>query len=292
MCLDVDEVPEGYSFRRFLDVMTATHIRRIRDPADASFPLLAWWNRSIPAWRWAHAHFLLGCRSLAEFGGADEPTHLAYDLLRHRAKNLIPRSGFEAHIDAILLYERNGPDRWLLESHLLLPELPANLAQKLGIDPASLEYYALWFFDVRDRLSKSSWIYATAMGPPGFDGFADDDLAPVWKRIAYTRGERALDIAVALTARVVDLSKYSIDECEEIELAIEELRLSLVRHPKRILQIERRLKAERAGEHPARYHMGRGLPESSNPVPSTAGERLDPLARLSLVEGFGETSLV
>jgi hypothetical protein len=156
----------------------------------------------------------------------------------------------------------------LLEAHLLLPEPPANLAAKLGLHPATLRYYESWFFDVRSRLSKSSWIHARALGGFPWLGFADDDLGPIWRRMAYCgKSERVLDIAVAVTTNA-GRERYSEAECDAVQFQVESLRLSAAREPDRVLQLERRLAAERNGESPAAYHMARRLRNPSNTIPS------------------------
>ena len=279
------------TFERFLDVMTATHLSRIRDPAETAFPLFAWvYPRRIPASRWALAHFLLTSGARYEFRYADGATELAYELLCHRARKTIPIPGVKPLIDAILIYERDDWHRWLLEAHLLLPELPPNLSQKLGLAQETIDYYALWFFDVRHRLSKSSWIFTHAMGRPGFDGYADDELEPVWKRFAYRGSEQALDAAVSLTTGV-GVERYGAEVQDTIAFEIENLRLSLIREPERVLQIERRLRAEDRGEHPSCYHIGRCRRVEDFKAPE-ASEGLRDSELRTCFEAIGERAFV
>jgi len=278
------------TFEHFLDVITATHLGRIRDPVEAVFPPLSWMYKRIPAWRWAHAHFLLNAGSLYEFCYSDDATDLAFELLRHRARKTIPIPGVKPLIDAILVYERNDRRRWLLEAHLLLPELPGNLSQKLGLAPETIDFYTSVFFDVRQRLNKSCWVQAHALGPPACNGYADDEWEPVWKRIAYRGTERALDLAVAVTTGA-GLEPYSDEERDTVILAIENMRFGWIHQLERMIQLSRRYQAEERGEHPSVYHVARHRRRQPARAPEpTEGVRDSELR--SYLKAIGETSFV
>jgi hypothetical protein len=184
-------------------------------------------------------------------------------------------------VEAILIYERNGRIRWLLEAHLLLPEPPSNLAQKLKLHPVTARMYERWFFDVRRWLTKSSWINARALGGCAWFGFEDDDLGPIWRRMAYYSGsERVLDITVAVTTGV-GRERFTRDECDEVQLLVESMRISPLREPDRVIQLRHRLEAERRGAHPSSYHMARQYSQPASRVTNSDGPSTDFVVILS-----------
>lgn len=252
--MEDDEVESPpFPFARFEELMAASYLNNIRDPNETRYPVGYWFDRFAPDWRWARAHSLL---EVGRGSGSDEDTYAAFDLLGRRVRGLVPY-GARHMIDAVLIFERNDRTRWLLESHLLLPEPPTNLATKLGLAPMTVRYYESWFFDVRRWLSKSSWISARVLGGSPWLGFTDDDLAPVWRRVAYfSKNERMLDLAVAVTTGTGE-EQFSGEECEAMQLRIEEMRLSPIFQAKQVIQLHRRMEAERIGLHPSVYHIPR-----------------------------------
>jgi hypothetical protein len=261
---DDDEVESPpFRFGHFEQLMAASHLACIRHPDESSYDLTEWFTRLAPHWRWAQAHH---CLKHKDFSSCDEDTFVAFELLRTRAGTFDLRPGIHPLVEAILIYERNGRIRWLLESHLLLPEPPSNLAEKLKLHPVTVRMYERWFFDVRRWLTKSSWIRSRALGGCAWFGFADDDLGPVWRRMAYYGGsERILDIAVAVTTGA-GRERFSRDECDEVRLLVEEWRLSAVHDPDRVIQLRHRLEAERRGAHPSSYHMARRYSQPASRV--------------------------
>ncbi len=280
-------LPTEPGFDEFMHVMSATHLRRIRCPDDRVIPQTAFRSRLRPEWRWDLAHYLLFRQGKCTIRVRDELVLHAYELLRQRMQRGTWYS--RDHVDAVLIYERNQKDRWLLESHLLLKELPANLPAKLGISRETIDCYSAWFFDARGRLTQSSWATHYAMGNPPFDGIADDDLVPVWKRMAYFGGERALDIAVAVTTGI-GIERYSDEERDDVQFTIEQLRLSAFRHPKRVIQLDRRLRAEQNGEHPSCYHLPRRRPSRyDTQTPAARSAERPPLQ--AVLDSIGERAV-
>ena len=253
--LDDDEVESPpFPFARFEKLMAATYLSHIRHPHETRYQIVDWLTQLTPHWRWAQAHHLL---EAGRASSCDEDTFFAYHLLRTRARGSMPNPGIQPIVDAILIYERNDRTRWLLESHLLLPEPPANLAAKLGLAPVTIRYFKSWFFDVGRRLTKSSWINGRVLGGSPLFGFADDDLAPIWRRVAYySQTERMLDMVVAVTTGV-GREQLSAAECDSVQLWVEEMRLSPINQAEQVIQLHRRRKAERLGEHPSSYYTPR-----------------------------------
>ena len=219
---------------------------------------------------------------------ADDHTLLAVELLRARVnmqKNLL--WGSRHLIEAALIYERDEADRWLLEAHLLLPRLLCGVPRKLGISACTMKYYARFFFDVRRALKSRGWINGNALGPPPHYGYADHELSPIWKRMAYQYGERMLDICLAVTTGR-GREKYTLDELDTVEFLVEELRLSLVRFPKRIIQLQLRHEADFTGAHPSTYHMGRERRQVMASTPSPSAEELDRSLVPRVVDPMGD----
>jgi hypothetical protein len=278
-------LPPEPGFDRFIGAMARIHLRRMQRPVEPVYTPLAWISHNRPEWRWNLAHYLLFQRAKRTSKFADESVHAARDLLSLRLEDQPPGPAYIPPIDAVLIYERDQRDRWLLEAHLLVTDLPPNLSAKLGLSPETVDYYASWFFDVRGQIGSSPWITHYALGDHPINGFADADLAPVWKRIAYFCGERKLDIAVAVTTGI-GLDRYSESERDGVQLLIEQLRLSLIRQPERVFQFERRQQAEAAGEHPSCYHMPRRRKPKSES--RHADERDESRPEFSLLDSIGE----
>jgi hypothetical protein len=261
--LDDDEVDAPpFPFTRFERQMSISYLAHIRDPAETTYPFTDWSSRRVPHWRWAGAHHFFHAK---RFCWCDDETDMAHRLLRSRTGEYELAPWIKPLVDAVLIHERNDRLRWLLESHLLLPEPPPNLAAKLGLRPITIRHYESLFFDVRDRLSASAWINAHALGGCAWNGFADEDLAPIWRRMAYyTASERILDITVAVTTGV-GRERFPEEECEEVQLWIEDMRLSPLLERDRT-QIDRRLRAEANGEPPSSYHRPRKTKGLRTPV--------------------------
>jgi hypothetical protein len=271
---DDDEVNSPrFPFARFEALMATSYLNHIRHPQESRYQVTNWLTKLAPHWRWAQAH------SFIEAGRAsfcDDDTYTAYDVLRTRARGLVADPDILPLVTAILIYEKNDRTRWLLESHLLLPELPANLAGKLGLAPATIQYYESWFFDVRWRLTRSSWISARALGGCPWLGLEDDDWAPIWRRVAYcTKSERMLDTAVAITTGV-GRERFCEIERDAMQLWIEEKRMSPVSQPDKVLQLYRRLQAEQIGAHPSCYYRPDGKRAARRiPLHRQTGKRRD-----------------
>jgi hypothetical protein len=270
---DDDEVESPpFRFDRFEQLMAASHLAHIRHPAESSYGLTEWFTRLAPHWRWAQAHH---CLRHKDFTSCDEDTIIAFELLNARAGEFNLYPGIHPLVEAILIYERSSRIRWLLEAHLLLPEPPTNLAQKLRLHPVTVRMYERWFFDVRRWLKKSSWINARALGGCAWFGFADDDLGPIWRRMAYySRSERVLDITVAVTTGT-GRERFSDDECDQVQCLVESMRLSPLREPDRVIQLRHRLEAERRGAHPSSYHMARRYSQPASRVTDSGGPSTD-----------------
>lgn len=119
-----------------------------------------------------------------------------------------------------------------------------------------MKLYQLLFFDVRWRLSNRPWVFSNALGPPCHNGYPDHLLSPLWRSMAYYGNEQVLDLTYAVTTGI-GRERYTEEQLEQAELAIDQRRLSPFLFPDRTHQIDLRMQAEATGAHPSSYHLGR-----------------------------------
>lgn len=240
---DDDEVASPpFRFARFEQLMSFSYLCHIRHPSEYSYDVLHWLSKRQPDWRWAYAHHLWECNHAAT---CDDDTFVAFDLLRSRAGGLTPTAGMKPIIDAILIHEQNGPVRWMLEAHLLLRKPPTNLAAKLGLHPVTIRYFESWFFDVAWWRTNPNYIGAmSVIGGSPWLGYADDDLGPIWRHMAYfSQSERCLDIVVAVTTGF-GLQRFPEQTCDNARIWVDDLRLGVVFHPDDVIELHNRQRVE------------------------------------------------
>jgi hypothetical protein len=83
-----------------------------------------------------------------------------------------------------------------LEAWILTGEPPAAVAELSGFEVPVIEAYEACFFDVRPKLDAQSYIVQSVIGPGMYLGFRLDDMAPIWKMIAYFRGRYMLAVTL------------------------------------------------------------------------------------------------
>jgi hypothetical protein len=106
------------------------------------------------------------------------------------------------HRAHLLHFHRERELRDILQARLLTGESFADIATRLGSDPATIEFYGALFFDVRDRLQNRNWIALTALRPDRIANFGSgeaisaDERAYLYRWTAYSGGPLALDALI------------------------------------------------------------------------------------------------
>jgi hypothetical protein len=121
-------------------------------------------------------------------------------------------SVYEAHR---FHYSANVARRQELEAHLLTGEPYAAIAKKMAADPKAIEYYSQIFFDVRDRLEASGWIYPIIRHQRRDEQYwgysaADAERGYVLRLFAYGGGPHVLD-ALLESMKFVEKPQHSGD---------------------------------------------------------------------------------
>jgi hypothetical protein len=113
--------------------------------------------------------------------------------------------------------------RDVLEARLLTVEPLAEIANRIGTEPLTIEFYEALFYNVRDRLSHKDWIAKVICAPsgdvsPNMKGAtAEDQRAYVYRLIGYHGGSLALDAlfggtpSAATPARAEDVADWFDD---------------------------------------------------------------------------------
>ena len=83
-----------------------------------------------------------------------------------------------------------------LEAWILTGEPRSALAEVTGYEVPVIEAYEKCFYDVRPKLDASGYVNQILIGPGLRYGFHLDDLAPIWKLIAYHRGRYTLAVTL------------------------------------------------------------------------------------------------
>lgn len=157
-----------------------------------------------PAWRWDRVQDLLSSsapspdddpwitRAIRHFSaGSSGP-------LAHRTgiAKLDPaiRQAHELHCD-----KSKPKRRWFLEALLLTSESLDQVATRCGHSIAVVESYAALFFEVRSNPSAKDWLLTQAVRCGPHNNYAGAQFGGVWRYMAYTRGVRGLEAAMAAT---------------------------------------------------------------------------------------------
>jgi hypothetical protein len=89
--------------------------------------------------------------------------------------------------------EQDNPRRWELESRVLANQPVNEISARCGLLPEVIGTYEALFFDVRARLGAGIWITSTVIGDGLQRGFADHEVGPLWRALAYFGGPLILD---------------------------------------------------------------------------------------------------
>jgi hypothetical protein len=95
------------------------------------------------------------------------------------------------------IFAENGPLRWEIEARLIVGTAPAQVAERLGIDPALIDAYTTVFFDVIGRTDSIGWLASYL--PIGFFTPPNPTEAEMWMHVAATGvgAKGTLDVLVA-----------------------------------------------------------------------------------------------
>jgi hypothetical protein len=153
-------------------------------------------HRGPPEWRWLWAKYL-ACRDRRPHPERDDEwVRLAYAAITGGDGG--PR------VDAVRtagVVWKEGPCRRRDELHarLLTDEPFDRLGARWAIPADVVEAYAEVFFDVRRNERPNLWVMLQAVGYCRMSGFSGPQPCASWKYAAYTGGEAALDIMIAVT---------------------------------------------------------------------------------------------
>lgn len=88
---------------------------------------------------------------------------------------------------------RSHPCRYEIEARLLAAESYESIASKVFATTAAIELFAALFFDVADRLTSSSYVINTVLGPQVHRGLTEKNYDIIWKLFGYWWGPQAID---------------------------------------------------------------------------------------------------
>lgn len=111
------------------------------------------------------------------------------------------------------IFTTNRSTRWAIEALIVGNSTVEDIAAKLGVAPATIEFYEALFFDVRDRLHNTLWV-ATELLSPETSGTPALEHDFVWKAMAYHYGIEAFwamltmaDVSEDMHAKLESLRK-------------------------------------------------------------------------------------
>ncbi len=128
-----------------------------------------------------------------------------------------------AHHAHLLHYDSDRQLRDVLEARLLTNESFAEIANRIGTEPKTIEFYEALFFNVRDRLSHKDWIEKVIRDPSGELSqnrrhvTPEDQRGYVYRWFAFHGGPLVLDAmysgmsAAEMPERVEDVADWFAD---------------------------------------------------------------------------------
>jgi hypothetical protein len=149
-----------------------------------------------PDWCWQAAGRLAAIESFDRTIAEHDPGLLAavtyLRLLAHcntaehrlRLAELFPEIERAVEIHSASKY----PLRWELESRVLASQDDEAISLTCGVDPAVIATYERLFFNVRDRLSATSWIMRHAIGE-----LTATNVGGIWRHYAFVGGPLVLE---------------------------------------------------------------------------------------------------
>jgi hypothetical protein len=92
------------------------------------------------------------------------------------------------------LYDQpHNPARWAVEAHILAGESDLEIARRIGCGVEIVEIYESLYFNVRDKLNRSDYIFTVVLKDAVLRGLQEREKDLLWKLVAYTCGRRVLD---------------------------------------------------------------------------------------------------
>ncbi len=131
---------------------------------------------------------------------------------------------------AYLIYNSGGdedrhPLRHAIEARLLAGQTYEDIAERIGIEPETIEAYERLFFNVTEKLKNSDYIMTCVLGPSVHSGLTDREYDLLWKLFGYLYGPVVLDAFILATSR-----RFRPEQPNEVDIALaEDARSSLQR---------------------------------------------------------------
>lgn len=141
-----------------------------------------------PDWRWQRAWNLKEQTRLAR---TDDNDRYVLAAIRYMRMTPQDRPAHQCWAEQLAKKEENAFVKAEVEARLLAGQSDEEIASRLGCDKAIIEYYEAWFYNVRDRLDRPSYLWHRLVLPL-LDG-EDTSKEGVWKLFAFLGGAEVLD---------------------------------------------------------------------------------------------------
>lgn len=92
--------------------------------------------------------------------------------------------------------DEKAPTRWAIEARVLAGETNEQIAKLLGTDPGVIDAYVNVFFDVREKMSHTSYVVNVIMADAVKRGLQERQYDLLWKLLGFHGGTLALDAAI------------------------------------------------------------------------------------------------
>ena len=104
------------------------------------------------------------------------------------------------------IFQADGPSRWLLEARLLARVPIREIARISSLSLSAVQSYVDLFYDVRSKLSATTYIFLAALGRR-IDDMTTEDIGPILRYLGYCGGPLVLDaVAHYVLAPTIDVS--------------------------------------------------------------------------------------
>jgi len=87
--------------------------------------------------------------------------------------------------------------RYEVEARILAGETDERIAERSGLEPGDVAAYEKVFFNVRDKLDRSTYIFHQVLGPAVQRGIYSREWDLLWKLYGYMRGPAMLDFMIS-----------------------------------------------------------------------------------------------
>jgi len=143
-----------------------------------------------PDWRWTNVKEASAVLKVLEyFRGKETPEFLEYVAQLRTTGDFHDRDARTAR----KIYEQNGLLRSEIEARIVAGETDEQIATKIGTSSQVIKLYESIFFFVRPYIG-TGWLVMNTIGlDPGFFGFKNNDLRPLWCKYALAGGPVIVD---------------------------------------------------------------------------------------------------